>query len=367
MNHPSTTWRQILLLFLIIISVLSFSLVSFIYFYPFLLAFLFSLLFLPFVNFLEDNWRWNRTIASLLVVSSFIIILLTLFTFLVAELVQGLSYFVRVLPNNIEDILLNLQNLLERTIFPIVNHIAQFSSGLDNESSMNIGETIDNLLNQTGLQLAHWLQLVLSQLRDFLIAIPHAMTMIFFSLLASFFMTKDWPQIIFWLHKHIPIHLFQFTGRIITEWKNGLGNYMKAQFTLIFITGIIVFIGLVILKVDYVFTIALLIAMVDVLPYVGTGVVFIPWIIFSFFNANWYMTIGLSILFSLIVIQRQISEPRIVAHHLGAPTLIILFTIFACYQFFGFIGMLFGPLVLILSQSLARAGVIDEIKTFLAK
>jgi len=367
MNHLTTTWKQILLLLLIILLIILISLVSFIYFYPFLLAFLFSLLFLPFVNFLENHWRWNRALATFLVVGSFIIILLTVITFLIAELAQGLSYVVKVLPTNIEAILVNLQNLLDRTIFPIVNHIALLSSGLENESSMNIDQTIDELLTQTGLQLAYWIQLVLNQLRDFLIAIPHAMTMIFFSLLASFFMTKDWPQIIYWLHRHIPVHLFQFSNRIITEWKSGLGNYLKAQFTLVFITGMIVFIGLLILKVDYAFTTALLIAMVDILPYVGTGAVFIPWIIYTFFNADWFMTIGLSVLYSVVVLQRQVSEPRIIAHHIGAPTLIILFTIFACYQFFGFIGLLFGPLVLILSQSLARAGVVDEIKAFLAK
>ncbi|WP_280769894.1 sporulation integral membrane protein YtvI [Salipaludibacillus daqingensis] len=365
-NHSSTTWKQVVFLLLIISGILILSFVSLIYFYPFLLAFIFSLIFLPFVNFLDYQWRWNRSLASLIVIGSFIIILLTFFSFLIAEIVQGLSYLVKVLPSNMEDILFNIQHILDQTIFPFINNIAQFSSNTDN-SSMNMDQTMEELISQTGFQIVHLLQLTLNQLRDFFMAIPHAMTMIFFSLLASFFMTKDWPQIITWLHRYVPIRLFQFTSRMMTEWKTAFGNYIKAQLTLVFITGIIVFVGLLILRVEYAFTTALLIAMVDILPYIGTGAVFLPWIIYAFFQSNWYMTIGLSILYSLVVLQRQVSEPRIVAHHIGTPTLIFLFTIFACYQFFGFIGILFGPLVLILSQSLARAGIVEEIKIFLAK
>ncbi|WP_416151477.1 sporulation integral membrane protein YtvI [Salipaludibacillus sp. HK11] len=365
MNHSSTTWQQVLLLSLIILAVIFFSIVSFVYFYPFILAFLFSLMFLPFVNFLENHWNWNRTLATLFTCGTFVILLLTLVTFIIAELVQGLSYLVRVLPNYIDDILYNFQILLDNTFFPFINNITNYTSGLDHESNLNIDQTIDQLLSQVGTQLIHWLQLVLNQLRDFLMGIPHAMTMIFFSLLASFFITKDWPLIMYWFNKYIPVRLFQLVSRIITEWKSALGNYLKAQLTLVCITGVIVFIGLLILQVDYAFTAALLIAAVDILPYLGTGAIFMPWIIYSIFNSNWFMTIGLAVLYSVVVLQRQISEPRIVAHHIGAPTIVLLFTIFACYQFFGFIGVLFGPLILILTQSFARAGIVDEIKAFL--
>lgn len=352
---------------MMILSFLSFSFVSVVYFYPFILAFLFSLLFLPVVNFLETHWNWNRAFATLFVIGSFIFVLLTIVTFIIAELVHGLSYLMKVLPAYIDEILATTKTFLNSTIFPFIHTMAQFTSGLGKQANMNFDQTTDQLLSQAGLQVGNALQFILNNLRNFFLAIPHAMTMILFSLLASFFVTKDWPQIISWLDKHTPKRLFQFTNRIFLEWKSAVGHYLVAQLTLVSITGVIVFIGLLVLNVDYAFTTSLLIAAVDILPYIGTGIVFLPWIIYSFLNGSWFMTIGLAVLYSIVVLQRQISEPKIISHHIGTPTLIFLFTIFACYQFFGFAGVLFGPLVLIVTQSFVRAGVVDEIKTFLGR
>ena len=57
------------------------------------------------------------------------------------------------------------------------------------------------------------------------------------------------------------------------ELKNALFGFIKAQLTLISITTIIVLFGLLVLKVDYAITVALLIGLVDILPYLGTGLV----------------------------------------------------------------------------------------------
>lgn len=60
---------------------------------------------------------------------------------------------------------------------------------------------------------------------------------------------------------------------VVVELKNALFGFIKAQLTLISITTIIVLFGLLVLKVDYAITVALLIGLVDILPYLGTGLV----------------------------------------------------------------------------------------------
>src|SRR5699024_11387046 len=70
--------------------------------------------------------------------------------------------------------------------------------------------------------------------------------------------------------------------------------------------------------------IALLTSIVDFLPFIGTGIVFIPWIIYLFFTDHFTLTIFISMLYMIIIIQRQLSEPKIVSKSIGLPPLVTL-------------------------------------------
>src|SRR5699024_5835394 len=114
--------------------------------------------------------------------------------------------------------------------------------------------------------------------------------------------------------------------------KKALLGYLKAQLTLISITGAIVFVGLLILHVDYALTIAVATGLIDLLPYLGTGIVFVPWIIYMFFTGNYFLTIGLAVLYAIVLIQRQIMEPKIVSSNIGLDPLATLIAIFVGIQ-----------------------------------
>lgn len=341
---------------------LAFLYISTVFFYPFMLAFLFSLMFVPWINFIENRWGWNRSLATLAVIGSFIVVLLTVITFLVAELIYGLSYLTRVLPDYIEDIAASLYEWGKNTWPPL---ISQFTESQHAGAGVNF--SLEQLMNEAGVQAGSLIYASLTYIKDFLTGFPHAVTMILFSLLAAFFISKDWPRMSLWLENHLPARFHIFAGSFLDEWKSSLGQYIKAQLLLVSITGIIVFTGLMILQVNYAFTTALLIAAVDILPYTGTGLVFIPWIIYSMIYGNWHMSAGLAVLYGVVVLQRQLTEPKIVAHHMGVPALVFLFAMFACYQFFGFTGVLAAPFIIIFINSLIKADIIGEVRLFLQK
>ncbi|MGJ9382405.1 sporulation integral membrane protein YtvI [Salipaludibacillus neizhouensis] len=358
-------WGRVYILLGTMIGTVLIILISIIYFYPFLIAIAFSLLFLPFVNYLENNWNWNRTSATLIIISIFILIFLALTTFIIAEFVQGLSHLMKILPPHIEESTEVIHLWIDNVILPFVTDLTKFSAGLATDTRATIDLSLDQLFSNAGNQIGELIQYVLAKLRNFFISLPHAFAMILFSLLASFFITKDWPRLMYFIDKYLPLKVNHLTNNVFHEWKKAMGSYLLAQATLVIITGLIVLVGLLILKVEYAYTTALLLALVDIVPYVGTGIIFIPWIIFSFFNGSWSMAIGLSILYGVVVVQRQVSEPKLIAHHMGMPTLLLLFTMFACYQFLGFIGVLFGPFLLMIIQSFIRANVLQEIYYFI--
>ena len=56
-----------------------------------------------------------------------------------------------------------------------------------------------------------------------------------------------------------------------------VGGYFKAQFKIMGIVALILFVGFLILRIKFAVLLALLIAFLDFLPFFGTGTALIPW------------------------------------------------------------------------------------------
>ena len=98
--------------------------------------------------------------------------------------------------------------------------------------------------------------------------------------------------------------------------------------------------------------IALIIAAVDILPVLGTGVILVPWGILTIIEQNYFVGFGLLALFAIVTIVRQITEPYFIGESLGLHPLLSLFSMFAGLKLFGIIGMLLAPPIAILAKEI---------------
>ena len=101
-----------------------------------------------------------------------------------------------------------------------------------------------------------------------------------------------------------------------------------------------------ILRVDYALLMALIGALVDVLPVVGVGLIFVPWGIFSLISGNVFLGAGLFIMYGVISVLRQIVEPHIVGGSIGVHPLLMLMAMYVGFRIFGIAGMIILPGVL---------------------
>ena len=122
-------------------------------------------------------------------------------------------------------------------------------------------------------------------------------------------------------------------------------RYVKVYLLLLALTFGELLIGFLILGVDYAFLLALIIAVLDMLPVLGVGTVLIPWALVAFFQDRFFLGFGLSILYLVMLILRQITEPRLLGKSLGLHPLLTLFASYAGFRLFGFLGMLAGPVI----------------------
>ncbi len=147
-----------------------------------------------------------------------------------------------------------------------------------------------------------------------------------------------------------------------------LGKMGKSYSLIICITFAELAIGLFILKAiglysgSYIFAIALVTAIVDILPVLGTGTILIPWAVYSFCTGKIGFGIGILVIYAVIGVVRQIIEPKLVASQLGLPPYLMLMAMFVGTQLFGFIGLFLLPITFTLIKVLNDDGIIHILK-----
>lgn len=125
---------------------------------------------------------------------------------------------------------------------------------------------------------------------------------------------------------------------------NTVGKYLRAYGLLFFITFGELLLAFVVLGVDYSFILALVIALVDFLPVLGTGTVLIPWGVVLLVIGNYWLGIGILVTYVLITVIRQIIEPKIVGKFIGLPPIAALASMYIGLELMGLLGLFVFPL-----------------------
>ncbi|WP_127585874.1 sporulation integral membrane protein YtvI [Paenibacillus koleovorans] len=140
----------------------------------------------------------------------------------------------------------------------------------------------------------------------------------------------------------------------------GIVTYLKAQAKLISLTFVLIFIGLLVLGVKNVFSISLLAAFFDVLPLLGVSTVFIPWIIYLFIVGQTTLAIWLTVLLGIVILVRQILEPKITGDSLGVSAFTMLAFMIVSLSLFGVAGLILSPILIILIKALMEQGYLQR-------
>jgi predicted PurR-regulated permease PerM len=104
---------------------------------------------------------------------------------------------------------------------------------------------------------------------------------------------------------------------------------------------------------------------VDVIPYLGTGAIFVPWIVFEVISGEINLAIGLGVIYLIVLVQRQIMEPKILSSNIGLDPLATLIALFVGYKLLGFLGLIAGPVLLVIINTLHRANVFRDTWAFI--
>lgn len=149
----------------------------------------------------------------------------------------------------------------------------------------------------------------------------------------------------------------EFLKRYMKATGLALKDLIKALLLSSLINFVILAIGLGVFKIKYFILIAFLIALVDLLPFLGSGIVLIPWSVILFFMGNVKLSISLAMLFVLTFLVNQILRPIFLGKSIGLkPIFTVLITGISMLILSPGLGVLVGSIISLM------LGVFFEVK-----
>lgn len=343
LNYIYKVIRKVLNIILIIIGIYIGIKMS-VFYMPFLIAFLISLMIEPAIKYLMKKTKISRKMSS-------IIIFLIVFSIIIGSVIWGTTTLISESTN-----LLQALNLyIDKAYTQIQDVIGKMSI-----TKISVSKNVLNLMQDTSKELlvkvSKWLTSFLTKLIDIITSIPTIGIYMVITILSLYFICTDRIYILDFMEQHMPKKWVQKIGIHIREITRNLGGYLKAQMILILVSFVISVIGLYIFKfvgmnVKYPLLIALAIGFVDALPILGSGSVMVPWAIISALNGDLRLGVSILILWIIMSLVRQFLEPKIVSGKIGIHPIFTLIAMYTGFKVMGVMGMLVGPIVLIIIKS----------------
>ncbi|MDD2495699.1 MAG: sporulation integral membrane protein YtvI [Tissierellia bacterium] len=325
------------------------------WFMPFIIGFLIAFALKPITEAITKITGIKRKGVPIIVLGMFYSVLVIIIWFLVSFLWNQTAELVRILPSL-------YFNRLEPILFEANDWIVENAKLI----SPDVADTLSSII-ASGIQ---YLATIVRNISVFLVSsvtgilsnIPLYLISVIFTIVLSVFISVDYKNISSFIKKQLP-NDFNVTFAEARKFLFGtLLKMIKAYAIILSITFIEMLIGLSILNVRYPLPIAAIVAILDILPLIGTGGILIPWAIVELVLKNYTLGIGLIALYLIITIVRNTIEPKIVGEQIGLHPIVTITVMYAGLRLFGFSGFIIAPIIAILVKYLNDNGKIHIIK-----
>ena len=315
-----------------------------IFLFPFTLALFFSIMTQPFSRFLEKKLKFSQKIATIVSIVLFLVIFLGFISLSTLRL-SGEIYKLSI---NLNKYSKDIQTLWNTTIDKVYSLLGYFPEGFDEQVKNSINGFIRIGTSKLGS--------FINSLINFITSIPTIILYICITILSTFFISLDKNKIMAFLEQQFPESWIKKVYNIKREMFNVLGSYIRAQIilmTICFFELLISFNILSFLKfnLQYPLIFSIVICIIDALPILGAGAVLLPWSLISFVTGDINLGLALLVIYFLVLSVRQMLEPKLISQNLGVHPLVTLISMYSGFKFFGVIGFLIGPVVMIILKN----------------
>lgn len=323
---------------------------------PLIVAWIVAMIANPIIRFLEKRIKIMRKHGSALVIILVLAALIAAFYGLAVLVASQFSSWVTELPEVYDSVTQNLQHLF-RLLHQKYNIIpADVKLAFDQRENMldsYIQKAIDGLLKMVNSGSLSKVSSLASSLMDFLV---YAIL----TILASYFMTVEKDHFTKLLQEKTPAGVQRIWNKIKKIFIRAIGGYFKAHFQIMIVIFFITVIPFAFMGISYSGLLAVVIAIVDFLPFFGAGTVLVPWAVYRLVTGSYTYAAILFVIYVVVLIVRQALEPKLIGDNIGTSPFETLVFMLVGYRLAGMLGLIVGIPVGMILMECYREGMFDD-------
>jgi len=314
------------------------------YVFPFVLGAFLAFLLEPFVVFLVKRTRITRAWAAFMCILVLVTVLGLFVSWAITRVAQEVADLYGYLPQYYGE--------FNKILGDVLKMVGEFSQRLPDPLARLAQDQWNNLYALVSN--------VVTGAGEVVRRLPGFSVSMFFTVMSSYFLIRDRKLVSEFLGRVLPEKSFASYKNLESNIVSGIVAVIRAQLVLVLLSMLVNIAGLSLLNIRYQVGLGALLAVLDILPVVGPGLVYIPWVLYHFVWGNPSVGIGLLVLYGGVSFFRQVVQTHLIGKEMGLHPLATLFSLYLGYRLFGPIGIIYGPLVVILIIGLWAAGVIPN-------
>ncbi|HHU93336.1 MAG TPA: sporulation integral membrane protein YtvI [Halanaerobiaceae bacterium] len=337
LDLKAVNWKKAIFLFILFLFIFLGLRVFIFILTPFFLGFLIAIIIDKPVNFMSR--KIPRSLAVLIMIALVLSVSLLLAIFLITTSINELTYLIRYLPRYYEEIVDFTNNLLLR--------LRDFFEQLPGMFNLALYNNLENLYNYGSDIIFN----ITNRIVNATFNIPNMFLILLFTVISGFFISKDKELLTNYLFSRI-----KFIGTEYAEILTDIFTYIKVQLIIVTNTTIITALAFSLLRYPYAIILALLAGILDLIPVLGPGAIYIPVVIINlFFNIKHAVIV--MIVYIIIIGVRPILESKVVGKRIGVHPIVLLLGVYLGLKLFGFQGVIIAPISIIIFKALLDAGI----------
>lgn len=159
----------------------------------------------------------------------------------------------------------------------------------------------------------------------------------------AFYFLLDWDRMLNSLRRLIPRPYEASTLEIVGECHSVLGAFVKGQFLVMILLGIVYAVGLQLIGLEVGLIIGMIAGLASIIPYLGFAVGIIAAVIATFFQfgMDWTQLLLVAVVFMVgQAVEGYVLQPFLLGDKIGLSPVAVVFAVLAGAQLAGFLGML---------------------------
>lgn len=196
---------------------------------------------------------------------------------------------------------------------------------------------------------------------DKFMGVPSFVISFFFFLMGAYFITADYPDLCRRASGQMSRGVRDSLSQIRSTALVAFGGYLRAQLLLSFGVFCILLLGFLVTGQQYSLLLAFALSVLDFIPLLGAGTAMIPWAVFSLLTHNYSTAISVAVIWGIIALYRRFAEPKIVGDQTGLSPILSLISIYVGMKLGGVLGMILGPIVVLVLINLGKTGMFSGV------